>query len=220
MACDMRRVLSFILLTVGVLTSCSKGYELEIPIALGREQMRFPSGGNTFYVMVYSQGHWSVELDAEALWRDFSGTEGEGNSQLLVTAAPNENISRGVTITISNAHGSREMYISQESGLDEEANYSFVQEEIELSSDPADGYVAEAGTNLSPEVVAQAAVELIWETGGENWIRDVYVFPDKVIFSADANVSGAPRSATVKLIFPAAKWDTPLTSFFKVNQNL
>ena len=215
----MRRVLSLILLSAGVLASCSKGYELEIPIALSREHLRFPGGGNTFYVMVYSQGRWNVELDREASWLNLSAAEGEGNTQLLVTAAPNENISRGVTLRLSNAHGLREMYISQESGLQGEANYSFILEEINLSSDLA-GCVVEAGTNLSPEIVEQAAVELIWDSGEENWIRDVCVFPDKVTFSADANMSGSPRSATVKLIFPAAKWDTPLTAFFKVNQNL
>ena len=44
---------------------CSQRYELNLPLALNRTEMRFDASGNSYYVMVYCQGAWTARLDKE-----------------------------------------------------------------------------------------------------------------------------------------------------------
>ena len=40
--------------------ACTQRYQLDIPLALNREEMRFTAYGNSYYVMVYCNGEWTA----------------------------------------------------------------------------------------------------------------------------------------------------------------
>ena len=215
---DCKRLLGAAVLLFAAV-SCSQRYELEIPIALNREEMRFTSSGNSYYVMVSSEGAWTASLDKDAPWLSFSRLEGNGNAQIMVSASLNTGVSRGVTLTVSNSHGSREMYISQESGLADGGLYGLVKESVNILKAAGTARIS-AGTNLDDATIGGALPSVTYKSGEEQWIHDIVVTASRVSFSYDENVSGEPRSATVTLTFPLARWDAPVTAFFDVNQSM
>lgn len=200
------------------LAACSQRYELALPLSLNREEMRFESGGSSYYVLVYSRGPWTASLERDVPWLSLSRTSGEGNSQIMVTADLNNGVSRGVTLIISGSEGTREMYISQKAGLSEGGNYGFVKEAVELLRDASSAQIM-AGTNLDETTIAGAQSSVVYGTPDEDWIHDISVSATRVTFRVDANTSGADRKATVNISFPLARWDTPVTSFFQVRQS-
>ena len=215
--CNMKKFLSLLLLTA--LAACSQRYEVDLPLALNRTEMRFGSSGNAYYVLVYSDGPWTAKLDKEVPWVSLSRTSGEGNAQIMVSTALNTGVSRGVTLIVTNSHGSREMYISQEKGKAEGGSYRFFKESVDLLRTASPGRIS-AGTDLDDDTIAGVLKEVIYATEGEDWIHDLEVSSNRVCFRVDENTGGALRSATVQLTFPLARWDTPVTAFFQVNQSV
>lgn len=217
----MRRIQ--ILLTVLALlsaASCSQRYELNLPLALNRTEMRFDASGNSYYVLVYCQGAWTARLDEEVPWVSLSRTEGVGNSQIMVSTDLNRGVSRGVTLLVSSADGTREMYISQKSGNSELGNYTLVKETVEMLRGASTGRIA-AGTDLDEKTISGVQTLVEYEADDvQPWIHDIVVTASRVTFRVDENTSGAARSATVNLTFPLARWDTPVEAFFKVNQSV
>ncbi len=102
-------MLAFLLLAAG----CTQRYELSLPLALNRVELRLTSGEGSSYVLVYSQGPWTATLAESAPWVTLSRTEGSGNSQINVSVEANPGFNRSVVLTVSNAAGSKDMLISQ-----------------------------------------------------------------------------------------------------------
>lgn len=199
---------------------CSQRYELNLPLALNRTEMRFDASGNSYYVMVYCQGAWTARLDKEVPWVELSRTEGVGNSQIMVSADLNRGVSRGVTLLVTGAAGTKEMYISQTSGNSEAGNYSLVKEGIEMLRGASTGRIA-AGTDLDEETLSRVETSVEYDQEDlQPWIHDIQVSASRVTFQVDENTSGEPRSATVYLSFPLARWDTPVQAFFTVSQSV
>ncbi len=199
---------------------CSQRYELDLPLALNRTEMRFEASGNSYYVMVYCRGAWTARLDKDVPWVSLSRTEGVGNSQIMVSTDLNRGVSRGVSLLVSGDAGTREMYISQKSGNSEAGNYKLVKEGLEMLRKAATGRIA-AGTDLDEATLAgvQSSVEYA-QGDSQPWIHDIQVSAARVTFRVDENNTGAARSATVNLSFPLARWDTPVQAFFQVNQSV
>lgn len=200
-------------------TACSQRYELNLPLALNRTEMRFESSGNSYYVLVYCQGAWTARLDKEVPWVSLSRTEGVGNGQIMVTTDLNRGVSRGVSLIVNGAAGSKEMYISQKSGGSEVGNYKLVKEQVDLLRGASTGRMA-AKTDLDEETLSGVEVTVEYEAeDAQPWIHDFVVTSTRVHFQADENTTGANRSAQVTLTFPLARWDTPVQAFFTVNQS-
>ena len=134
-------------LTMLCIAACTPEYELKIPLALNRTEMRFRSTGDSYYVMVSCAGAWTAELDGEAPWLSLSRTEGGGNAQIMVTAEVNDGVSRGVTMTVRSGDLSREMYISQAGGLSDGGSYGFVKSSLDLLREACTAQIR-AGTNM------------------------------------------------------------------------
>ena len=200
--------------------SCSQRYELNLPLALNRTEMRFDASGNSYYVLVYCQGAWTARLDKDVPWVTLSRTEGAGNGQIMVSTDLNRGVSRGVTLLVSSSEGTKEMYISQKSGKSDIGNYKLVKEGIEMLRGASTGRIA-AGTDLDEATIS--GVQTSVEYDGEDvqpWIHDIQVSAARVTFRVDENSTGAARSATVNLTFPLARWDTPVEAFFRVSQSM
>ena len=201
------------------LAACSQRFEVNIPFALNRTDMRFGSSGNTYYVMVYSQGAWTAQLEKDVPWVQLSRTSGEGNGQILVSTDMNQGVSRGVVLTVRSEHGSREMYISQEGGLKDGGNYSLMKEKVDILRGAGTSRVS-AGTNLDDETISHVQTSVEYDSEDNNWIHDIAVTGKKVTFRFDSNEGTDERSATVYLSFPLARWDKPVSAFFKVVQSV
>ena len=199
--------------------ACSQRYEVDLPLALNRTEMRFKSSGNSYYVLVYSDGHWTAELDKDVPWVTLSKTSGDGNGQIMVSTDINKGVSRGVTLIVSNGHGSREMYISQEKGTTDGGNYRFVKEGVELLRAASTARIM-AGTDLDDATVEGAIDTVIYATENEDWVHDIEVSRSRVTFRVDENGTGADRTATVRITFPLARWDTPVTAYFNILQSV
>ncbi len=89
-------VLALLLAAAG----CSQRYELNLPLALNRTEMRFDASGNSYYVLVYCQGDWTATLEKDVPWVSLSRSSGHGNSQIMVSADLNRGVSRGVVLTV------------------------------------------------------------------------------------------------------------------------
>lgn len=209
-------VLALLLAAVG----CSQRYELNLPLALNRTEMRFDASGNSYYVMVYCQGAWTAKLDKDVPWVSLSRTEGVGNAQIMVTTDLNRGVSRGVSLLVTGAAGTKEMYISQKSGNSEVGNYNLVKEGIEMLRGASIGRIA-AGTDLDEETLSRVETSVEYDQEAVlPWIHDIQVSASRVTFRVDENTSGQERSATVYLSFPLARWDTPVQAFFTVSQSV
>lgn len=209
-------VLALLLAAAG----CSQRYELNLPLALNREEMRFEASGNSYYVMVYCQGAWTARLDKEVPWVSLSRTEGNGNSQIMVSTDLNRGVSRGVTLLVSGEAGTREMYISQKSGTSEAGRYLLVKDGQDMLRGAATGRIA-AETMLDEATLEGVRISVEYaQEGVQPWIHDIQVSAARVTFRVDENGSGAARSATVNLSFPLARWDTPVQAVFTVNQSV
>lgn len=217
----MKRIqLLLTVLSLVAAAGCSQRYELNLPLALNRTEMRFDASGNSYYVMVYCQGAWTAELEEDAPWVSLSRTEGVGNSQIMVSTDLNRGVSRGVNLLVSSAAGTKEMYISQKSGNSEIGNYKLVKEGVEMLRGASTGRIA-AGTDLDEKTIAGVQTSVVYDDENTTpWIHDIKVSSSRVTFQVDENNSGAARSATVNLIFPLARWDTPVEASFKVSQSV
>ena len=216
----MKRIIYWAAIMLLAVTACTQRYELDLPLALSRAEMRFKNSGDTYYVLVYSDGPWKAELGKNVDWVTLSATSGEGNAELKVTTDLNPGVSRGVTLYVSNSHGSRELYISQEKGTTDAGNYSFVKESVDVLRSAAKARIM-SGTNLDEDTVSGAIDTVIYASEDEEpWIHDIEVSPKRVSFRVDENNTGAPRSAEVQISFPLARWDTPVKASFKVNQSV
>ena len=145
-------VLALLLAAVG----CSQRYELNLPLALNRTEMRFDASGNSYYVMVYCQGAWTAKLDKDVPWVSLSRTEGVGNAQIMVTTDLNRGVSRGVSLLVTGDAGTKEMYISQKSGNSEIGNYNLVKEGIEMLRGASIGRIAAGELELVGHAVLAA----------------------------------------------------------------
>lgn len=199
--------------------ACSQRYELDLPLALNRTEMRFKSSGNAYYVLVYSDGPWTAALDKDVPWVTLSRTSGDGNGQIMVSTDLNKGVSRGVSLIVSNRHGSREMYISQEKGSSEGGNYRFVKEGVELLRAATTARIM-AGTDLDEATIEGAVDTVIYATENEDWVHDIEVSRSRVTFRVDENGTGAERTATVRITFPLARWDTPVSASFNILQSV
>ncbi len=199
---------------------CSQRYELNLPLALNRTEMRFDASGNSYYVLVYCQGSWTARLEDDAPWVSLSRTEGVGNSQIMISTDLNRGVSRGVNLIVSSAAGTKEMYISQKSGNSEIGNYILVKEGVEMLRGASTGRIA-AGTDLDEKTIAGVQTSVVYDDENTTpWIHDIKASSSRVTFQVDENNSGAARSATVNLSFPRARWDTPVQASFKVSQSV
>lgn len=223
MACSMKRkAFSFIsaaVMLLGAFSSCSQKYEMDLPFALNRVEMKFASSGNSYYVLVYSDGAWTASLDKEVSWVSLSRTSGHGNSQIMVTADLNTGTSRGVNLIVKHGTQTREMYISQEAGNAEAGNYNLVKTRVDVLKKAATCRVM-AGTDLDEQTLADVQTTVQYATEAEDWVHDIAVTANRVSFRVDENTTGEARSATVELSFPRARWDTPVTAFFQINQSV
>lgn len=199
--------------------ACQQRYEVDLPLSLNREEMRFLRGGDSYYVLVYCRGDWTAALEHEAPWLSFSRLFGKGNLQIMVTAEPNAGVSRGVTLTVSGDGDSRELYISQECGLPsgESGHYALEVQQIDLGT-AASSVSVGVSTNLDDQTLSGWQGEITYSTESENWIHDLSVTSAQFSFSFDANGSGNPRSAQILLTFPLARWDKPVTCVLTINQ--
>ena len=217
----MKRIqLLLTVLSLVAAAGCSPRYELNLPLALNRTEMRFDASGNSYYVMVYCQGSWTARLEDDAPWVSLSRSEGTGNSQIMVSTDLNRGVSRGVNLIVSSAAGTKEMYISQKSGNSEIGNYNLVKEGVEMLKGASTGRIA-AGTDLDEKTIAGVQTSVVYDDENTTpWIHDIKASSSRVTFQVDENNSGAARSATVNLSFPLARWDTPVEASFKVNQSV
>ena len=215
----MKRLITMAAVLLLGAAACSQRYEVDLPLALNRTEMRFKSSGNSYYVLVYSDGHWTAELDKDVPWVTLSKTSGDGNGQIMVSTDINKGVSRGVTLIVSNGHGSREMYISQEKGTTDGGNYRFVKEGVELLRAASTARIM-AGTDLDDATVEGAIDTVIYATENEDWVHDIEVSRSRVTFRVDENGTGADRTATVRITFPLARWDTPVTAYFNILQSV
>lgn len=218
----MKRIqlLLIALALIGMAAACSQRYELNLPLALNRTEMRFDASGNSYYVLVYCQGDWTATLEKEVPWVSLSRSSGHGNSQIMVSTDLNRGVSRGVVLTVKSGDSTKEMYISQKSGNSEIGNYSLVKEGIEMLRGASTGRIA-AGTDLDEETLSNVETSVDYgEVATEPWIHNIQVSRSRVTFEVDENTSGAARSAVVHLSFPLARWDNPIQAFFTVNQSV
>lgn len=215
MDCKIKKILLLTVLLLGA--ACTQRYELNLPLALNREEMRFKSGGESYYVMVYCRGDWSAHLEKNAPWLELSRESGSGNQQIMITASPNEGVSRGVYLIIEGDGIYREMYVSQESGLADGGIYSLAKQSQTVMKIAGRSRVL-AGTNLDDETIQGCQLQIQYEEG-EGWLHDIKVESDAITFSYDANESGASRTARILLAFPLARWDTPVSASFTVTQS-
>ncbi|MCR5560759.1 MAG: hypothetical protein K6F58_02965 [Bacteroidales bacterium] len=200
--------------------SCSQRFELDIPLALNRAEMRFDASGNSYYVLVYCHGEWTASLDKDVPWVSLSRTSGSGNSQIMVTADLNRGVSRGVSLWVKSGSLSKEMYISQKSASADVGNFSLVEEGVEMLRGASIGRIA-FGTDLDKSTLAGVETSVEYEPeDAQPWIHDIVIEDTRVTFRVDENTSGAARSATISFTFPLARWDTPVKASFKVNQSV
>ena len=203
-----------------LLSACSQRYELRLPLALNRTEMRFDASGNSYYVLVYCEGDWTAALEKDVPWVSLSRTSGSGNAQIMVTTDLNRGVSRGVSLWVKSGSLSKEMYISQKSANAEIGNYNLVKEGVEMLRGASVGRIA-AGTDLDAATLEGAQASVTYDPeAAQPWIHDIVVEAARVTFRVDENTSGAARSATISLSFPLARWDTPVTASFKVNQSV
>lgn len=200
--------------------ACTQRYQLDIPLALNREEMRFTAYGNSYYVMVYCNGEWTASLEREVDWLSFSRTSGSGSGreQIMVSADTNQCVSRGVVLSVVSGTESRELYISQAGLLGNTGSYGFGTEQYSV---PAGGGVFSlpSATNLDPYTISCATVGIEYASEGEEWLQDISVEDESMSFSAATNSTGAVRSAILHLSFPLARWDTPVTAALRITQN-
>lgn len=116
----MKKYLLILVLILTGAVSCSQKYELSLPLALNRVALTLPSGENSSYVLVYSDGAWTASLSEPASWVKLSRTEGSGNSQINVSVEPNPGFLRSVTLKVTNSHGTKDMLISQIGDADDD----------------------------------------------------------------------------------------------------
>ncbi len=216
----MKRILYWAAIMLLAVTACTQRYEMDLPLALNRTEMRFKNSGDTYYVLVYSDGPWTATLEREVPWVTLSAESGEGNCELKVTTDLNPGVSRGVSLYITNSHGTRELYISQDKGSTDGGIYSFVKESVDVLRSAAKARIM-AGTDLDEDTISGVINTVVYASEEEpEWIHDIEVTAKRVSFKVDENNTGAPRSAEVQLTFPLARWDTPVKASFIVNQSV
>ena len=115
----MKHIIIAAAILVAGLSSCSRRYELNIPFALNRVELRLRARVDSSYVMVYSQGPWAASLKEDAPWLRLSRTEGSGTGQITIYAEANTGMARGVVLTVRSGREEKELSISQK-GVDDE----------------------------------------------------------------------------------------------------
>ncbi|ANH81630.1 hypothetical protein A8C56_12145 [Niabella ginsenosidivorans] len=104
-----------LLLTVVVLFgSCYKKYEgLSLSLAVNNTTLDLDTAAGSTHIMVYATGKWNLAFKTATSWATLNKTEGEGNSDFVLSYQANYDTARSATIVISRDTLVREIVINQ-----------------------------------------------------------------------------------------------------------
>ena len=104
-----------LLITVaGLFSSCYKKFEgLSQSLAVNNTRLDLDTSAGSTHVMVYATGKWNLAFKTETDWATLNKTEGNGNSDFVLTYEANNDTARSAIIVISRDTLVREILINQ-----------------------------------------------------------------------------------------------------------
>lgn len=200
------------------LLGCQKGYEMTLPLAVSRGEIKLTSATGKSYFMVYSTSDWEITYGNSAEWLRLSTTKGEGETQVNFEYDENNSVSRGVTLILTSGLHVCSLYIGQ-SGSSLEGTYTLGRTSYNFLAEPITLTLA-SETNLEDETISLGYVDLYYsQADNEDWISGIEIKPDGITFTLAENLSGVKRDAQVEITFPAAQWDSPVKTIFTIEQD-
>lgn len=191
-------LMTFVASLFSLTTACEQDYELDLPLAVMQNTQNLDAGGGQTHVLVYASGDWKIALDQDVNWATIDRRSGSGNGEFVFTFELNPGIVRKVDVVLTS--GSRREVISMiQKGFVSEAQLTIKKTQLDLPDWKAGVQVAfDTNMDLALERVETKIVygdEAETSALAADWISNVTVTEDAILFEAAANDTDAARTA-------------------------
>lgn len=197
--------------------SCSGGYDMDLPLAVSRDEIKVEKTEGVTQFIVYSTGAWNI--DGKCSWASLSHASGKGRTQVNVSYAGNAGLSRQATFTLTGKGRSIEVILSQEAGMTGEIAFNFSSPNVTITRD-AGRVSVPIDTNIPEECLANTTFQVLYsDDASEEWASVASYSEGLVTIDAAANGTGLDRVASVTATVPVAYWDTPPQTSLWISQS-
>ena len=212
----MKRLTYILMLTV-LLASCSQKFEMSLPLAVNRDEIKLPAGSGSTYLMIYSTGSWTIE--GESSWLTLSRLSGSGNTQVNLSYDANEGLSRESTFTVTGNGKTIGIKISQEGSKNGESlAFGFEKNSIMVTKGESVQGISLLTDLPADKLEGLTASVLYADEDSDPWISGLSFNDGILTFSVLENLTGMDRIASVSASAPVAYWDTPPTTTLWITQ--
>lgn len=204
----IRNIITFLILTLAVLSSCDKAFKLELPLAVDSHLLKLSSGEGSTHILVYADGPWTAKLNGDPAWATIDRNSGEGNSELVFTYEENLGIARQAQLILERANLRDTIRLTQ-SGPITNPSYKFDSRNHSIAAGGGRASFRASG-NLEHSVDAIRVAAIF--TNGEvcdtvaltkevvdngTWITAAEPMADRLVLHLDYNLTKAERSAEI-----------------------
>ena len=189
--------ITIILALATMLAGCNQDIPYDTPLSLSGEKNVLSAAGGSTPVIVYTEGSWTASLSDECTWASIDRTTGEGTGQFVFSFEENVSFSRKTTITVTSGTQKKIIQMIQKPAGDTEI--SFIQNMWNVAR--CSGKAHLPFSNRIPEMEICNIKASATTSDGGDWIGDISIFADELMFDIQANNSGKTRTAVITAIY-------------------
>ena len=181
------------------LVSCRKEAPVE-KLSTDKTVVTAVAEGGRLAVEVYASGAWTAEFAEDTDWVSLEGAAGDGDGEIVLVFAPNDNLYRftKLILSLSGSELSVEIEVNQES----------VKGSPVLNLFPPDVIYPAAGGDYGIPYSANVPLSQLSVDCAADWVVALSVAEDDVIFTLSANPDEARRTAEIWLVCTDAQGKT------------
>lgn len=215
----MKKIFTYLILSILVFASCSRSYVTNYDFGFDREELRFLAKDTASYFMVYGEGKWNLRMCEEAAWVNVDKFSGQGTTQVNVRIQKNTGVARDVELIASYDDGrEKTLIISQEAATSISNAYTISRSELNLLKIGRD-FAIPSTANFIAESLPDLQYWVEYDNEQKDWLEDVKFNYSDVTFSVKENTQDAARTAYLRWTFPRAHWENQDTMSVKIVQS-
>ena len=205
------RILTFVLFLL-LFVGCKKeDITFNTDLALDSRSFTLNAAADTAKIVVYSDGKWTLDAIDTAFWISIQKASGSGKDYAVVSVTDNSgNFPRRGRLVVRAGAKTDTIKLGQKGIVPKIAIQA-----TNVQSLAAGGVIqTPIDTNLPLHMMS---VNYKYDANGQDWISNLQIADNNLLFSVDANSNASARSATLYLSFLDAIGTTTKDSI-KVNQ--
>lgn len=188
---DIQKTLLTSAVLAVALVSCRKETPVE-KLSTDKTVVTAVAEGGRQVVEVHASGAWTAEFAEDVDWVSLEGASGDGDGEIVLVFAPNDNLYRftKLVLSLSGSELSVEIEVNQES----------VKGSPVLNLFPPDMIYPAAGGDFGIPYSANVPLSQLSASCSNEWVGSLSVAQDNVNFTLSANPDEARRTAEIWLV--------------------